>query len=138
MSADMLENDIKHVISIDISPSVIEQMRERYKDHNLLFQVMDCRNLLFAENEFDMVVDKGTIDALYCMEDANENIEQSIKQISNVLIPTKQYICISLGSPEQRKDFIDISSKYFTLQNTVSIKNPNNKEKVHYVYIFKK
>lgn len=136
MCVDMLNCGICSVVNIDISQTVINQMRNRYKDQRLSWHAMDCRNLTFAENEFDMVIDKGTIDALYCMENPADNIQKTVQQISNVLIPTKKYICISFGTPDQRKEFIDIAKKYFTFTESICIKNDDFPNKVYHAYIF--
>ncbi len=62
LSGQMFKNGYSNVINIDISPSVIAQMKEQFPD--LVWQVMDATDLQYKDGEFDVVMDKGTLDAL--------------------------------------------------------------------------
>ncbi|ODO07656.1 hypothetical protein L198_01237 [Cryptococcus wingfieldii CBS 7118] len=56
----------KNVVNIDYSKTVIDQMRERHSEARpeMTWLEMDILNLQFADDEFDLVVDKGTMDAM--------------------------------------------------------------------------
>ncbi len=70
----MYKDGYENITNIDISSTVIAQMKERYKDDFpnlkctlslfLLVDVMDARKLTYAPASFDMVVDKGTLDSI--------------------------------------------------------------------------
>ena len=62
LSGQMFKNGYSNVMNIDISPSVIAQMKEQFPD--LVWQVMDATDLQYKDGEFDVVMDKGTLDAL--------------------------------------------------------------------------
>ena len=62
LSGQMFKNGYGNVVNIDISPSVIAQMKEQFPD--LVWQVMDATDLQYKDGEFDVVMDKGTLDAL--------------------------------------------------------------------------
>ena len=51
----------RDIVAIDISPTVIAQMSNKYADYGgVNFYVMDARELsFFADNSFTMVMDKG-------------------------------------------------------------------------------
>ena len=141
MSSDMLSlsKDIQSVMSIDISDIVIKQMKEKYKDEKrLLWETMDCTKLCFPNDSFDFVVDKGTIDALYCCKDFKEKIEQTVKEIQRVLKKQSVYICISYGNEEVRKDFIEISKKSLILTKIIPITHKEERKGLHYAYVFTK
>jgi len=52
------------VTSIDISEVIIDSMRENHPE--LHWQQMDATDMSFQDDSFDLVIDKGTIDALVC------------------------------------------------------------------------
>ena len=58
----MHEAGYKNILSIDISPSVIEQMKQQFPD--LTWEVMDATKMSYKDGEFDVIIDKGTLDAL--------------------------------------------------------------------------
>jgi hypothetical protein len=49
--------------SIDFSPVVIEEMKQRYRNLDAKWYVMDIRSLRFASGSLDIAIDKGTLDA---------------------------------------------------------------------------
>lgn len=69
----MYNSALKNILNIDISDVVINKMKENYKDKFTemkckcqlkLVEEMDATQMTFAENSFDFVFDKGTLDAL--------------------------------------------------------------------------
>ena len=62
LSGQMFKNGYSNVVNIDISPSVIAQMKEQFPD--LVWEVMDATDLQYKDGQFDVVMDKGTLDAL--------------------------------------------------------------------------
>lgn len=70
LSADMVE-DGYIVTNIDISEVVINFMRDKHP--NMEWYQMDATEMTFDDNTFDIVIDKGTIDALACDASADED-----------------------------------------------------------------
>lgn len=62
---------------------------------------MDCRNLQFASETFDCIIDKGTTDALLCSNTPNGNIALMLKDCQRVLKTGGIYILISTGLPKK-------------------------------------
>lgn len=58
--------NFRHITNIDISPVVIEQMRNKVgsKRPGMVFKQMDALNMTFNNESFTVVLDKGTLDAL--------------------------------------------------------------------------
>jgi len=80
-------------------------MRERNKDRiKMTYEVMDCTNMSsIPDNFYDVAVDKSTIDALLCGDNAYLMVAKMTKEIQRVIKPdTGLYIAISYGKPESR------------------------------------
>ena len=74
-SEHMYDDGYQNMDNIDISSVVINQMKLRNSHRKgMTYQVMDVRNIDFPENYFDIAIDKSTIDALLCGEDAFYNV----------------------------------------------------------------
>lgn len=65
---------------------------------DLIFIQMDALNMTFENEEFSVVIDKGTLDALMPNNDDNtvDNIRKYFSEIKRVLKSGGRYICISL------------------------------------------
>lgn len=102
------------IVGIDISPPVIGFMNER-KDKlgfsNLSYRVGDCRAMVpspiippsnqkpeFADESFDVVMDKATIDALACGESSEEDIPRFMAEVLRILKKGGMAIFITYGS----------------------------------------
>ncbi|GFY49836.1 eEF1A lysine and N-terminal methyltransferase [Trichonephila inaurata madagascariensis] len=100
LSADLYDVGICNSISVDISASVINQMKERYgRDRpKMSFEVMDVFKLPFEEGSFSVVIDKGTLDALLTdtSQEVNDRIDTMFSQIDKVLHNGGRYLCFSL------------------------------------------
>lgn len=57
-----------NITNIDISDVVIDQMKQKTGQEYLL---MDATNTSFRDRSFDLVLDKGTYDALVCQPDSD-------------------------------------------------------------------
>ena len=55
----------KNIISIDFEPDVIEKMQKKGHE-GVTYKTMDFLNLEYKDSEFDLVIDKGSFDALCC------------------------------------------------------------------------
>ena len=55
-------------VNVDVSPECIDAMRKARPDGD--WRVADCLALPFADDSFDAVLDKGTLDAFCCDRDA--------------------------------------------------------------------
>jgi EEF1A lysine methyltransferase 4 len=62
LSDQMYQNGYKNIVNIDISPSVIDQMKEKFP--YMVWEVMDATKMSYKDGEFDVILDKGTLDAL--------------------------------------------------------------------------
>jgi ubiquinone/menaquinone biosynthesis C-methylase UbiE len=59
-----IKNGAIKVIAIDLSEKSLEIARKRNEGENVEFIVMDCENMTFANNSFDIIMDGGTFSSL--------------------------------------------------------------------------
>jgi 2-polyprenyl-3-methyl-5-hydroxy-6-metoxy-1,4-benzoquinol methylase len=65
---ELFDNNIKNIINVDFSDKTVKEMAKRAKKLNRLtleYKVMDIFDMKFDENKFDVVLDKGTLDAIF-------------------------------------------------------------------------
>ena len=80
-SEDLYDAGYKLVWNIDISSVVIEQMKIRNANRKMMqYEVMDVCDLKYPDNYFDCVIDKSTIDAILCGDNAFLNTALLLKE----------------------------------------------------------
>lgn len=141
MSFEMASEGFEDIYNIDISSTVIEQMKEKYKEmKQLKWEVMDCTNMKYNDNTFQSIFDKGTIDAILCNEDLKTQISKLLKEIYRVLKKNGRFYSITFGSPSNRLEFLKLEKLDWYLYPPISLRY--EKEGVRssktYIYIFEK
>lgn len=96
-------------------------MTERNKERaGMVYEVMDCTRMTYANETFDVAIDKSTIDALLCGDNAYVMVAKMTKEIQRVLKTGGVYIAISYGKPESRgfhfeRDHLGFEMKQYIL-----------------------
>ena len=90
------------------------------KRKRMVYEVMDCCDLKYPDNFFDIIIDKSTIDAILCGDNAYLNTALMLKESQRVLREGGHYLAISYGKPETRsyhftRKFLSWSLSTFTL-----------------------
>jgi ubiquinone/menaquinone biosynthesis C-methylase UbiE len=99
----MYDDGYTNITNIDISGIVIKQMTERnVKRVSMKDEIMDVRDIKYPDNHFDLAIDKSTIDALLCGDEAFINVAKMTKEIQRTLKVGAAYMVISYGKPENR------------------------------------
>jgi hypothetical protein len=80
-SEEMYDDGYHDIMNIDISHTVISQMRERNRDrHSMTFTVGDVMAIEAPDNQFDLAIDKSTVDTLLCSQNSFENVATTMKE----------------------------------------------------------
>ena len=79
MPIEMYQNGYRNIVNVDYSDLVITEMESRYKQlTGMTWLVMDiCDMSQFADASFDIVLEKGTLDAMLVNEPDPWRISQS-------------------------------------------------------------
>ena len=89
LASDLYDVGYRQITSIDISDLVINQMKAaNSRDRpELVFQKMDVTSLSHEDNSFSVVLDKGTLDALFTGTDEAvvDTVEKMWSQVARVL-----------------------------------------------------
>ena len=141
-SENMYCDGYKNIKNIDISHNVIKVMKERNKDKvGMVYEVMDVRDLKYEDNTFDLAVDKSTIDALLCGDDAFINVAKMIKEVQRVLKVGGYYMIVSYGTPEYRMLHLNRKFEKFKIEILRIEKDfveEDGYDKHHYIYLCQK
>jgi RAT1-interacting protein len=84
----MYDDGYTNILNVDISSVVIKQMIERNSVTRPLmaYEVMDVTDMSVLEsNSFDVAIDKSTIDALLCGDNAQLMVAKMTKEIQRIL-----------------------------------------------------
>ena len=71
---------------------------------------MDVHHMTYDDESFDVILDKGTLDAIICGDESSSNPGQALLEVNRVLKKNRVYICISYGMPEYRLDYFQSPS----------------------------
>ncbi|XP_072130362.1 eEF1A lysine and N-terminal methyltransferase isoform X2 [Mobula birostris] len=110
LSEQMYDVGYQNITNIDISEVVIGHMKERNAARRpaMAFMKMDMMQMDFSDSQFQVVLDKGTLDAV--MTDESEgtlrNVERMFAEIGRVLQVGGRFLCISLAQEHIAKKVV--------------------------------
>ena len=141
-SENMYDDGYHHIKNIDISKNAINLMNARIKDRTeMTYEVMDVRDIKYEDNQFDLAIDKSTMDALLCGDNAFINVAKMIKEIQRVLKVGGYYMIISYGAPKNRLIHLKRKFEKFKIEILKVEKDfveEDGYEKYHYIYLCQK
>ncbi|PBK99613.1 S-adenosyl-L-methionine-dependent methyltransferase [Armillaria gallica] len=117
LSEDMYDDGYKNIVNVDYSSVVIEQMQKRHGTDRpeMEWRVMDVRELEFADDHFDVAIDKGTMDAMMTAKgDVWDPPEQVVsdctKEVDEVIRVLRKstglFLYLTFGQPHFRRRFL--------------------------------
>ena len=90
LSENMYDVFFKNITNIDLSDIVIKQMSTKNKNRTeMKYLKMDMLKMDFDAAQFDVVIDKGTLDALM----SEENTEKVNHLLWLLILGVQVYIC---------------------------------------------
>lgn len=99
----MFEDGYTTITNIDASRVVVDQMIENYRDKpTLQWLEMNVLSLDFPDETFNVVIAKGTVDAVLCGDSSIETMAKLCSEVSRVLKPNGCFFIITYGVPENR------------------------------------
>lgn len=111
----------------------------------MVYEVMDCTDLKdLPDNSFEVAIDKSTIDALLCGDNAYLQVAKMTREIQRVIKPeVGVYISISYGKPESRavhfeRAHLSFVNKQYILYPADCESEEQKEEKSHYIYVCRK
>ena len=105
---DLYRDGYKDITNIDISEVCVEKMSAKYPQ--LKFRTMDMTRMEFAENTFDVVIEKASLDSLLvdCKSpwDSSgpgyQSVIESLLEVKKVLKPDGLFVSITFSQPHFR------------------------------------
>ena len=86
-------------VNFDNCALVIEQQKVRMPQ--MAWEVEDVRSMSYEADRFDVVLDKGLLDNLYCYADPENNCARAIADMYRVLLPGGAFIILSCHDPAE-------------------------------------
>jgi ubiquinone/menaquinone biosynthesis C-methylase UbiE len=126
--------------NIDFSDVVITEMQLKYP--LMTYELMDMTKLSYPNSSFDVVIDKGSLDALMSddTEDTRQQAYRMFQHIERVLTDQGAYICISLGQDyilTTLLEYFAVNSQAWTIEISLVVELVDN-PLIPMVFVFKK
>ena len=100
--------NIANMVCTDYSEVIVEKMKNQIGNRqNMLFKVEDCTKMNLKEENIDLIMEKGLLDAILCGEDREENSFKMLKNIDDAVQRGAVFLCISHAQPYTRLDFFN-------------------------------
>ncbi|WWD21431.1 hypothetical protein CI109_105916 [Kwoniella shandongensis] len=117
LSEELYDAGWTNIVNLDYSKVVIEQMSQRHASRELMtWQEMDVLDLKYNEEEFDLVVDKGTMDAMLTTKGdpwnpPEKDIKTCTQEVSEALRVLRKrkgskFVYFTFGQPHFRKRYM--------------------------------
>lgn len=104
----LYDKGFRDITCIDISPTLIAQMQNKYRMHaGVDFYVMNaCELHQFKDNTFSLVIDKGCFDAICCGMNLYESSKRYCEEVFRVLADEGMLSLMSHAPPPCRVPYL--------------------------------
>jgi SAM-dependent methyltransferase len=115
-SGDMYDDGYHNIDNIDLSEVVIDQMKTLNEErHKMTWEVMDVTNLMYSNDIYDVVIDKSTLDCIFCCDNSAHLISEMILESWRVLKPGGIFIPLSLHTLDKVMPYINSDENGFDI-----------------------
>lgn len=115
----MIGDGYRHHIATDISDTLIETLAAAAAgtDSGIDYQCMSATDLQLDDSSFDIVIDKGTIDALTCNDSDNDSGDcaRLVSEANRVLTSGGIFVLVSHSSKAHRLPLLQCSCYHWTI-----------------------
>lgn len=135
----LAEFPFNRIINMDYSSIVIEQMK-RISKHipKLEWEVGDCLDMKYQDSSFDIILDKGALDAILCNDiDPIIKGEKYATEAFRILKPNGTFIVLSYGIPAKREPIFQ-KNNMFKIINEQTVTNQQDKSDHYHLYTMQK
>jgi hypothetical protein len=121
------QNNVR-IVLLDTSQTCLDQLEQLYGSAvEYVCGNAVALDRLFPNRQFDMVLDKGLSDALFCSEGWNGPMEDLYKGASKILRPDGgQYLLVSYKLPSSTKEFLEEVGNTVALEWEFDLKEDSN------------
>jgi len=125
-----------NITNIDFSSVVIDQMKIMYEKMPMKWLVMDAMKMDFADETFDIIIDKGTFDAILTATDSLAKVTPFYSEMHRVLVPGGRLLQIILDEVIPNNYYTrNIKSWDVTLRNLDNQIPDFNTSKFQFLYL---
>ena len=145
LSEELCEEGFRNITNIDSSLVVTKAMQEKYREKpGMTYVQMDGRAMELPDQNFNICIDKATLDSVLCSEASTHNAQKMLQEVSRVLQPNGVYIAISHGQPSYRLTYLQRPEFGWNVKSATIPKSKmgmtaslsaDDKYNVHYIYI---
>lgn len=104
------------IVSMDYARAALAGRSPR---DGLRYLAMDVRRMALRSGSFAAVVDKGTLDALACVNDDGEALAEACREVARVIEPGGRLYSVSFSAPDLRQPIFEAAmgaaGKSFTI-----------------------
>jgi ubiquinone/menaquinone biosynthesis C-methylase UbiE len=138
LAPQILAAGVESVTAIDFArPAIVKSRRRNRETEGITWKVMDVRKMTFADGDFDVIVDKATLDCVFFVGEGEVFI--ALSEIARVLKSRGVYLCISCVPPESRKPFLHRPTELrMKLEEVIQLDKLVPCAERHYLYVSRK
>ncbi|KAJ8607281.1 hypothetical protein CTAYLR_009536 [Chrysophaeum taylorii] len=113
-SSELFARGYRNVVNVDNCESIIAVQRLRYP--MLRWLVGDVRSLPFNDGSFDLVLDKGCLDNLYCYVDTTAAVAAFIRETRRLLrAESGRFVVVSCHDEATTRDSLSLANWRFSI-----------------------
>jgi len=137
VGVELANRGVATVTNIEQCQAAVSAMKGKF-GNKCKWDQGDLCEMGYANDTFDFVFDKATLDAILCQEGGTRISQKYLKQVARVMKPGGKFICISTGKADIRKSYLTSSFSQVDVEpinkpSTAPVEDANAPK--HFVYV---